>query len=152
MRNNRTKDTGKFNPYTGDSYTLKNTGKGIYMIYEKDKLVYVGKSHSHIQNTLYRHFQRWIDKRSSYSKQYSYFARVTYYGKPRKDYLVRCYFVNKSNDSIDALEQYLIKKHNPRDNTQKLDYYTASQLAEAKEEISWYNVEKWNPENEDLPF
>ena len=85
--------------------------KGVYLICEHNVLVYVGMSNYSVNKALYRHFQRWTDRR-----QY----RVTY-NADTGNYFVAILPVGKTDDA-GVLERLLIKALNPRDNREKYEY------------------------------
>ena len=81
--------------------------KGVYIIKEDNKIVYVGSSSSDLYRTAIRHFQTWNDSMSS--------ERVSYKSKlNRHRYTVR--IIEADNRRLRILEAALIEKHNPRDN------------------------------------
>lgn len=85
--------------------------KGVYLIKENDKIVYVGSSMSDLYKTAIRHFQQWNDG------QY----RVSYRNKLRTHkYSIRFVFLNENR--IPHLEAGLIDKYKPRDNNQSESY------------------------------
>ena len=85
--------------------------KGVYLIKENDRIVYVGSSMSDLYKTAIRHFQQWNDR------QY----RVSYRNKLRTHrYSIRFVFLNESR--IPHLEAGLIEKYKPRDNAQNESY------------------------------
>lgn len=145
----------QFPPYDKDgNCNLKtNSGGGVYIIREKypfnNRVVYVGKSHESLKKTLYRHFQQWNDKRSATGKKWQIFERVTYHGQPIYKFSVQICFVN-DKAAIDALEQALIFKFKPRDNKQKLNFYTEAEMD--KIERKFESATGWNPANDFEPF
>lgn len=129
------KVTKWFKPYKADGkYNFTEDGKGCYLIKKDGKIVYIGKSLSSIKKTMYRHFQQWTDLRSSYGRKFSPYERVTYKGDSGK-FLCKVIFSGSSTD-IDLLEQVLIKKIKPRDNTLKLEMFTKYQEAETLEKLN----------------
>lgn len=144
------KGTKRFKPYTDGIPTLKtNTGGGVYIIREGNQVVYVGKSNADIKKTLYRHFQRWTDRRSIDAKKYQIYERVTYHGQDLNNYTVQVYYCNDTN-KIDLLETTLIFKLKPRDNKQKLQMYTLDQRNTMVTQIE--NADTWNPISDENPF
>ncbi len=86
-----------------------NNKRGVYIIKENGRIVYVGKSHSNIYKTAMRHFQQWNDP---------FQDRITYAEKINSNrYTIRIIEANKSR--IDLIESGLIEKYNPRDNKDK---------------------------------
>lgn len=118
-----------FKPYKGHrQQTLTNDGIGCYLIKKDSKIIYVGKSHSSIKSTMYRHFQQWTDLRSSYGRKASPYERVTYKDSSGK---FECKVIfTKSYQDADLLEQVMIKKLKPRDNSLKLELFSRQQEAE----------------------
>ena len=97
-------------PYVGDKTRFPARKKpGVYLIKEKHsgKIVYVGMSESDVYKALYHHFNSWNDKRSE---------RATY---DREKHLIRVVYCTYKQAS--KLERALIKKINPRDNSQKYE-------------------------------
>lgn len=88
--------------------------KGVYLIKEDNKLVYVGHSTSDLYKTITRHFQSWDDKqyRTTYARRMS-----------RHRYTVRVVIL-QSPEKIENLERALILKHQPRDNQIKYDLFS----------------------------
>lgn len=126
------KETNLFKPYDDKGYcTLRTTGIGVYLIHERTRdgltCVYVGKSNSDLKKTLYRHFQKWTDRRHPDRRHAEIYERVTYWAKggfnDNERFAVRVLFTD-TNRRADLLEYALIKKYKPRDNTQKLDLYS----------------------------
>lgn len=144
------KGTKQFKPYTDNIPTLRNNiGGGVYIIREEGVVVYVGKSNADLKWTLYRHFQKWIDKRSDGGKKWQIYQRVTYYGQDLTKFSVQVYYCDDTK-YIDLMETTLIIKLKPRDNKQKLDFYTQEQMNNVKIDIK--NMESWNPICEENPF
>jgi excinuclease UvrABC nuclease subunit len=85
---------------------------GVYLIKEKNKIVYVGNSASNVYKTAIRHFQSWNDPTQE---------RVTYASQPRENYTIR--FVSCTPKQAEALERRLILRHQPRDNYMKYENY-----------------------------
>lgn len=101
-------------------YSIKYKGSGVYLIKEKDEIVYIGRSKKDLTNTLYRHFQKWTDLRTD--KQSNFIARITYYMMNISNYKVKVVICNNVED-ICALEELLIKALEPRDNKLKAQKY-----------------------------
>ena len=149
------KETAIFKPYDDNGRcNLKCTGKGVYIIFHQDhdgkRPVYVGKSLGDLKNTLYRHFQKWTDKRHPDNKKVEIYERVTYKnskGKFKSDkYFIRVIFTNSDNQA-NALEYLLIKKYQPEDNTNKqlaFSLFNIDQIKEiySKREKTPHNTEK----------
>jgi excinuclease UvrABC nuclease subunit len=103
------KATEKFHPYQENHKTnlAKFKGKsGVYIIYERGKLVYVGQSGYDLYKTISRHFQSWKDFRQ---------VRATY--PQSKTIKVRIFLCSKKKAM--SLEKKLIAKYNPRDCSHK---------------------------------
>lgn len=147
---NKLKATGFFLPYQEDgSYTLKSTGSGVYIIKNKNKVCYVGLSRSDVKKTMYRHFQVWTDKRSTFTKKSQLFERVTYYDKDRKNFTVKVIFC-KTDIEAEILEQLLIKKLKPVDNSLKLQLYSNAEYNAMAIKIN--EADAWKSNFEENPF
>jgi len=100
------------------SFPKTNKRSGVYLIKENGKLVYVGMSKTNLYKTLYRHFETWSSKHQ---------VVTTYVNKlHRFNYTVRV--IMTTPPQAIRLERALIKKYNPRDNSEKykayeLDFY-----------------------------
>jgi len=86
---------------------------GVYLIKLDGQLSYVGFSGSDLYKALYRHFQRWNDKRA---------PRVVYPPSLRARCTVRVVYCNTAAQAA-QLEKALILFHKPKDNPDKLDRY-----------------------------
>lgn len=95
--------------------------KGVYFIYDRSKLVYIGHSQSNLYKTILRHFQVWKDQAQPF--------RVTYAGRNKSRYSVKVYLTNAYDAPI--LEETLILKHRPRDNKSKVKTYSDRQSRRA---------------------
>src|SRR5574343_574092 len=84
---------------------------GVYMIYENEKIVYIGYSAKNLYKTLYRHFQKWNDSQT----------RITY-SKTDDNIKIRVIYTNNGYQAY-KLERALIVKHVPRDNPNKYREY-----------------------------
>lgn len=149
--NSKMKATGFFLPYTGDKYSLKSTGCGIYIIKYLGKIVYVGMARKDVRNTLYRHFQQWTDRRANYNKKMQPYERITYNGKNREDFLIKVIFC-KGVIECEIMEQLLIKKLKPRDNSLKLYLYSQEEFNRAETKISEADQWKSNFEKNRFKF
>lgn len=131
---------------------LKKTGSGVYIIKEGANVVYIGFSASDVKKTLYRHFQKWIDKRHPETKRVQRIERVTYMNKNFKNenYRVKVVFCKNGKEAAD-LEHALIKKIKPRDNSVKLDLMD---LMDFTNVVNNYNEAETLEKNNyiDLPF
>jgi len=144
------KATGFFKPYATDgSYALKTTGCGVYIIKYKNRIIYVGMSRKDVRNTLYRHFQQWNDKRTSWTKKLEPYERVTYADRKREDFSIKVIFC-KGVIECEITEQLLIKKLKPRDNSLKLHLYSDAEYR--KVELKIDNAEGWKSNSEEPPF
>lgn len=120
---------------------------GVYIIFEKKLVVYVGYSAVNVYNALYHHFSKWNDKRQD--------KRITY-DKNNNDIKVRVIYTN-SKYFANNLETALIIKLKPRDNKNKywLEYEMEKKENEA---FDLYTNTKLNNlithdfTNKDLPF
>lgn len=134
--------------------SLKLTGPGVYLIKHKIagkwKIIYVGMSACDLKKTLYRHFQKWTDKRSKWNHTREIMDRITYFDFfSNKDYLIKVVFTPTSEEAA-ILEEMLIKKIKPRDNKAKLNIYTQKQYNKMEEKYEEAEVIK--PELEEAPF
>jgi hypothetical protein len=130
-------ETNWMPPYTTKNgrkvIALEKTGTGVYLIKKNGRIVYVGKASNHIKKTLYRHFQTWTDLRSTYGRKLSPYERVTYKDVPGS-YLIKVIYTHTSREA-DILEQALILKVQPRDNSLKLMLFTQRQVDEVIEKL-----------------
>ena len=94
-------ETGKFT--TKVNLEQAKEKRGAYLIFENNKLVYIGKSEYNLQKTISRHFQKWRD--SAQPNRISYSDQI---GK--KKYKVRL-ILCKTADEADALELMLLEKY-----------------------------------------
>ena len=96
-------------PYTvaGSTAFPLREKSGVYLIRKDGEIVYIGMSQTDVYKTMYRHFQKWNDKRQ---------IRV-HYG--RKDCTVRVIYCNKAQAL--KLEKALIVKYKPVDNPEKYE-------------------------------
>lgn len=94
---------------------LKNKS-GVYHIYDRDKLVYVGHSGYNLYKTITRHFQSWKNDNQ---------RRVTYHNFPLERFTVKVW-LTKPNDA-QVLEETHILKYRPRDNEMKIKVATDRQ-------------------------
>lgn len=142
------KSTKFFPPYSKEgAANLKHTGVGAYIIKERDRIVYVGMSAKDVKGTLYRHFQKWTDRRTNWTKKGQNYERVTYHGKPRENYLIKVIYTPTAATAA-MLEEMLILKFKPRDNTLKLELYTAAQILKISDS---FNDAEYFPANSDEP-
>lgn len=130
-------------PYQKDgSTTFKLRGKsGVYIIFKKGLIDYVGYSGTDIYKTLYRHFQKWNDKTQ---------VRVSY--SDLKDITVRVIYT-KDAKVAQRLENALIVRYRPEANPNK--YETKDLTATDEKNLTEYINEETNPiitSDEDLPF
>lgn len=144
------KATGFFKPYLdGNTYALKSTGCGVYIIKYKGKIVYIGLSRSDLRNTLYRHFQVWNDRRTDWTKKLQPYDRVSYSGKDRDNFLIKVVFC-KTAIEAEMLEQLLIKKFKPKDNSLKI--YLYSQDEYNRMAVKLEQADGWKSNFEENPF
>lgn len=138
------KKTKLFYPYINydnlkkrNTPTLNKTGIGVYVIYEDKKIVYVGFSRTDVKKTLYRHFQKWNDKRHPENKRMQRIERVTYMSKYfiNQDYKIKVIFC-KTPENAEDLESALITKLQPRDNDNKLNFDTLTQISRQIEKFN----------------
>lgn len=90
------------------------TNTGAYLIRERSskKIVYVGKSHSQLKETIYRHFNRWTRPKQA-PGDFGYMS----YANPSR-YEVRVFTTTAKQ--ADRLELILITALRPRDNSAKI--------------------------------
>ena len=116
-----------FDPYTKKGVqTLKDTGAGVYLIKRKStkKVTYIGYSGDNVKKTMYRHFQSWDDSRQK---------RVSYHLQPGA-YSCRVIWCKTANEASN-LEEALIIKLKPSDNTMKIERYLEKHIRAITEEI-----------------
>jgi len=153
--------TRYFKPYIKERKpTLEKTGSGVYVIKRNDVIVYVGMSYGDVKKTLYRHFQKWTDKRNQFLRDQDGFDRVSYYGWDLSEFRVRVIFT-KTGNQAEKLEQALILKYEPEQNKSKLDILKKQEREKIiKEEENtpffeqideFFNIENFNPD-EEIPF
>jgi excinuclease UvrABC nuclease subunit len=144
------KSTNFFAPYSLDGKcNLKTTGKGCYIIKKNDSVIYVGLSYSDVKRTLYRHFQKWTDLRTDYTKKNQVYERVTYTGQNKSNFKIKVIFC-KTDKEISELEYLLIKKLKPKDNTLKNEIYSVVDLRKTIDAFN--NSDNWKPTSEEPPF
>ena len=95
-------------PYFDNGKTFFSTRKkaGVYLIYRDNTLLYVGYSGSDVYKAMYRHFQKWQDKKQ---------IRITYNPETVK---VRVIYCNNAT-TASRLETALIINKKPKDNPQQ---------------------------------
>lgn len=104
--------------------------KGVYLISENGKIVYVGHSLKDLYKIITRHFQSWKDASQ---------VRITYQNKIRRnDYKVRI-VTGLSDKRILKLEKALVIKLRPRDNDIKYDLFTQDQMKAVNAAVQQYN-------------
>ena len=113
-----------FKPYSSKLQTLQSTGKGVYIIKKGDKFVYVGMSATDVKKTMYRHFQKWTDLRSSYTKKLQAYERVTYHEENKENFTCKVIYTSTDKEAHN-LERLLINKLKPKDNTLKLELFSS---------------------------
>jgi len=141
------KKTGIFKPYTpAGECTLKTTGSGCYFIRKAGKIVYIGFSGTDVKKTMYRHLQKWKDKRHPENRRAFFYDRVTY---DRDAVTLQVVFTKTSKEAA-ALEQILILKYKPQDNASKLDLFSAG----VKRDIlnKYESAVTHKASDEELPF
>ena len=152
ITNKKLKSTRFFAPYSGDNLktqTLKATGAGVYIIKKNGLVVYVGRSSADVKSTLYRHFQKWTDRRSVWGKRNMLYERVTYDGQNRANFTVKVIFT-PTDFEANVIEHMLILKLKPRDNERKNDLYSSENIPRMQSRIE--NEENWNINNDEPPF
>lgn len=150
ITNKKLKSTRFFKPYNEDgSYNLKTTGTGVYIIKKNDRILYVGLSLTDVRNTLYRHFQKWTDKRTNWTKKKEIYERITYEGQNRNMFLVKVIFT-PTKEEARILESLLILKLKPVDNTLKLELYSNKEMQAMTFKVN--TADNWKPSNIDIDF
>lgn len=150
ITNKKLKATNFFKPYNQDgSYNLKTTGTGVYIIKKNDRVLYVGLSLTDVRNTLYRHFQKWTDKRTNWTKKSQMYERITYEGQNRNMFLVKVIFTPTKSEA-QILESLLILKLKPIDNTLKLELYSNKEMQAMTFKVN--TADNWKPSNIDIDF
>lgn len=123
---------GRTNGKTNLGYT-KNK-RGVYIIKEDGKIVYVGYSGSNLYRTIIRHFQVWNDDRPQFQQS----PRVSYaYKLNRYRYTIRVAFTNTAAQAYN-LEKGLIRKYKPRDNFDKIKGEYEPKVEKKIDEITEY--------------
>ena len=137
------------NPYNdkGKPTFKKRNVKGVYIIRNKNQILYVGYSGTDLYKTMYRHFQKWNDKDQ---------VRVEY--KNIKNLKVDI-ILTSTKIEASRLEKALIIKYKPRDNPEQywLNFDTDNKEQEIYKE---YTYKKWNTkkvkqnkaDDEEYPF
>lgn len=113
---------------------------GVYMIFKRSKIVYIGFSGSDVYKALYRHFESWNDKTQ---------IRITYDPNKVKVRLIYC----RTYIQADRLEKALILKYKPKDNPNKYIQFEADD--KEKEILTEFIDTDTQPVaefNQDLPF
>lgn len=111
------------------TFKIRDTA-GVYIIFRKDKAVYVGFSKTNVYKTMYRHFQRWEQSTQ----------RRVLYDPNDKNIRVRVIYVNTPLNA-DRLEKALIIKLKPSDNIQQ--YWINYDLDQKEKDIyDLYTQEK----------
>jgi hypothetical protein len=111
---------------------------GVYIIREKDVVVYVGMSVSCVVEALYRHFYEWNDHKNNH---------VTYVAGAGNDWTATLFVTTK--DEAPKIEKGLIYALRPRDNREK--YETLEREYEQPPEPD-YPVGNGPVDDIDLPF
>ncbi len=129
-------------PYQSNGKTTFSLqGKpGVYLIYLKEKVVYVGYSGTNLYKTMYRHFQSWKDKTQT-RVVYSDLTNIT----------VRVVYTNTAG-TASRLEKALIKKYNPVDNTVVYPEVKESKLIAITEDYINEPIKPIITSEEDYPF
>ena len=136
-------------PYQDNGHTTfnKRATSGVYLIFKKNILRYVGFSSTNLYRTLYRHFQKW---------EGTYFGQRRVIYKNLKDIKVLCIYTDNAAQA-ENLEKALIIKKKPIDNPHKYKKYTT----EPKEDKAYTTYTSaptsdiiYNPnlKDEDIPF
>lgn len=126
-------DSGKTN------FNIRNK-PGVYLIYKGADIVYIGFSASDVYKALYRHFQKWKDKRQQ---------RIVF--DNLKGITVRVVYC-KNGSKARSLEGALIIKHRPELNINKYEGF----ITDEKEKALLKELDNTHPGiyiyKGDLPF
>lgn len=143
------KKTGIFRPYTPDgNFTLKATGPGVYILRKAGKITYIGFSATDVRKTMYRHFQKWNDKRHPENRRAFLYDRVTYKDE-RSQFACQVIFC-KTGREASILENAMILKYTPRDNRAKLELFGQGVKRDILTRAA--NAGLHSANNEELPF
>lgn len=98
----------------GKSNISWTTGKkGVYKIFENEKLIYIGSSTGRLYSTILRHFHNWND--TEQPRRISYFKKLI-----RKSHTYKVQVTLIDDDAKTwATEKMLINKFKPRDNKKR---------------------------------
>jgi excinuclease UvrABC nuclease subunit len=150
LSSKKIKSTGFFKPYLAPrNQTLKSTGAGCYIIKKNGLVVYVGQSSTDVKGTLYRHFQKWTDRRSAWGRRNMIYERTTYFGQDVNLFTVKVIFTPTAYES-QLLEFMLIKKLKPRDNELKNELYENHDTESMMKKLN--NSATFNPADDEPPF
>ncbi len=105
-------------------HAIFNSKPGVYIVRKGKKIVYIGHSQSNVYKTLYRHFQSWNDRSQK---------RVTY---PKFSPTLTVRIVLCTTKQAPRLENILIRKYKPVDNTLKLEFIFKDQESTTKKQFS----------------
>ena len=130
------------------------TGKvsGAYLIYHipSQQIVYVGKSHTQLYKTVYRHFQKWVrPKNNPGDFGYKTFRNANTYG-------IRVFTCTPKQ--ADRLELYWINKYKPKYNSEKMAAlfdqmtFAAKEAARRDAEMASYAAEISEITTDEVPF
>ena len=127
----KTKPTPTSNGVTNLTKFTKK--RGVYKIFENNKLIYIGFSTHSLYHTILRHFNEWND--SKQEKRINYKSRVA-----GNSYQVQVELMQDKPDAqIEQREAALIIRHKPRDNKEvafcSFDGNCKSKLDIAKERL-----------------
>lgn len=122
------------------------TGPGCYLIKKGKRIIYVGHSKTDVKKTLYRHFQTWTDIRTTEQRYTQGYERVTYQGYDLNEFKIKVIYTPTPREA-ELLEQVLIQKIKPKDNTQKLMMFSPAEQYQAIEKIETAQLLP-----EDVPF
>lgn len=150
ITNRKLKSTTFFPPYDREgNCNLKATGKGCYIIKKNNVILYVGMSTTDLKKTLYRHFQKWTDLRTNWTKKRQNYERVTYHGENRNMFSVKVIFTPTDNEAR-VLEYLLIRKLKPKDNFLKNELYDNPEAEKMEYKIN--TSDTWKPMLDENPF
>lgn len=107
--------TGKLNPELLLNYKVNQIG--IYIIYRRGEIIYVGRSTWNLYKVFSRHFQTWNDEEKTWHK-YAPQRKIHYhalYSRNDNNLQARIIYVKRKSDA-ELLEEKLLIKYQPKDN------------------------------------
>ena len=133
---------------------ISATGKvsGAYLIYHipSQSIVYVGKSHTQLYKTIYRHFQKWKRPKNNPGD----FGYKTF--RNANQYAIRAFICTPKQ--ADRLELYWINRYKPKHNSEKMAAlfdqmtFAAKEAARRDAEMASYAAEISEITTDEVPF